>query len=64
MLNYIELIDNCEERLRQIFTERTKADANIINEWLTSGKDFWLSAEKCKELGIADEILKLSLIHI
>lgn len=58
MLNYIELIDSCEERLRQIFTERTKADANIINEWLTSGKDFWLSAEKCKELGIADEILK------
>lgn len=58
MLNYIDLMDNCEERLRKIFEERTKADKDTIDEWLQSGKDFWLSAEKCKELGIVDDILK------
>lgn len=58
MLNYIDLMDNCEDRLRNIFAERTKADAETIDGWLVSGKDFWLSAETCLELGIADQILK------
>lgn len=58
MLNYIDLMVNCKERLRSIFKERTKADDETINEWLESGKDFWLSSEKCLEIGIVDEILK------
>lgn len=58
MLNYVDLMVNCKERLRGIFKERTTADDETINEWLESGKDFWLSSERCKELGIVDEILK------
>ena len=58
MLNYIDLMDNCEDRLRKIFEERTKADKDTIDEWLNSGNDFWLSSERCKELGIVDDILK------
>ncbi|KFF13110.1 hypothetical protein IW15_10125 [Chryseobacterium soli] len=58
MLNYIDLMDSCEDRLRNIFKERTKADAETIEGWLVSGKDFWLSAEACLELGIADQIVK------
>lgn len=60
LLNYVDLLSNCESRLKNIFSERTKASEEQINQWLDSGKDFWLNAEQCIELGIADTIIKPS----
>lgn len=60
LLNYVDLLTNCESRLKNIFTERTKASEEQINDWIDSGKDFWLNAEQCVELGIADTIIKPS----
>lgn len=60
LLNYVDLLTNCESRLKNIFTERTKASEEQINDWLNSGKDYWLNAEQCVELGIADTIIKPS----
>ncbi len=56
--NSIQQIITCEDRLGKIFKERTKADEETINNWFNSGQDHWLDSEKCKELGIVDEILK------
>ena len=58
MLNYVELLENCESRLRNIFKERTSASEEQIEDWLTSGKDYWINAEDCVKLGIASSILK------
>ncbi|HUH35138.1 MAG TPA: head maturation protease, ClpP-related [Moheibacter sp.] len=58
MLSYVEFIEQCETRLESILKERTKATAEQITEWLTTGKDYWLDAEKCRKLGIADEVIK------
>lgn len=57
LLNYIETMESCEDRLRKIFAERTNATTETIEEWLTSGRDFWLTSDVCKELGIVDEIV-------
>lgn len=58
LLNYLDTLNSCEDRLRKIFIERTNATTETIEEWLTSGKDFWLTSDVCKELGIVDEIVK------
>lgn len=57
LLNYVDTMTSCEDRLRKIFTERTNATPETIEEWLNSGKDFWLTSDVCKELGIVDEIV-------
>ena len=51
LLNYVDTMTSCEDRLRKIFTERTNATPETIEEWLNSGKDFWLTSDVCKELG-------------
>lgn len=58
MQSYIEQIEGCEQRLKNIYKERTNADEATINNWLDSGQDYWLDSAKCLELSICDEVIK------
>ncbi|MDY3352305.1 ATP-dependent Clp protease proteolytic subunit [Riemerella anatipestifer] len=56
--NYIDQLANCENRLKTIYKERTRADEQTIENWFNSGQDHWLDSSKCKELSICDEVIK------
>lgn len=56
--NYIDQLEGCEQRLKNIYKERTNADQATINNWLDSGQDHWLDSDKCLELSICDEVIK------
>lgn len=56
--NGLQQIENCEQRLGKIFSERTKADPETIKNWFDSGQDHWLDSGKCLELGVCDSVIK------
>ena len=51
----VKLVKRMEDRILTIFTSRSKLTSNKIKRnW--DRKDWWISADECKEMGLIDEI--------
>tara|TARA_R110002020_G_scaffold190748_4_gene390360 strand:- start:311 stop:1090 length:780 start_codon:yes stop_codon:yes gene_type:complete len=51
----VKLVKRMEDRILTIFTARSKLTSNKIKRnW--DRKDWWISADECKEMGLIDEI--------
>lgn len=49
-----------ENRLVEIYKERTEADENVILDWMKPNQDTWIDSTKCLEMKICDEVIKPS----
>lgn len=54
----LKLLVKCEERLFNIYKERTTASDETIRDWFDGGKDAWLDAEQSLEIKLCDSINK------
>lgn len=54
----IDQLENCEQRLKSIYADRTQASDQDISDWMNTDKDTWLDADSCLNLGICDEVIK------
>lgn len=55
--SYIQQLENCENRLKEIYKERTKASDQEIENWMKPNQDTWLDSTQCKELKICDKVI-------
>lgn len=55
--SYIQQLETCENRLKEIYKERTQAGDEIIESWMKPNVDTWLDATQCLEMNICDEVL-------
>jgi len=53
-------LETCEDRLINIYKERTKADESVILDWMKPNNETWVDSKKCLELSICDEVIKPS----
>jgi ATP-dependent protease ClpP protease subunit len=49
-----------ENRLVEIYKERTEADETVILDWMKPNNDTWVDSAKCLEMKICDEVIKPS----
>ncbi|WP_348814073.1 head maturation protease, ClpP-related [Flavobacterium maritimum] len=50
-------LDQAENRLVEIYKERTQAEESVILDWMKPNNDTWVDSDQCLKMKICDEII-------